>query len=357
MALPHLLGRKASEDPGAAGIPYHPRRHDTGLLESDPNLNVLQLFDELVLALRAPTPPGAGPGHRFRCPEICGPDDRARPLAMASGDLQSRSQQLLRHRCSFVRTPREGHEDRAPARPNDHRSIGTCEHGDAGQPAFEICLQLHAGEIRPCTAADPRAERHVAVGDSPESAERRGLPHRPGRDRPDSVGPLAVGLFLLIGLNNADFVGAESGNVAGCLGNDGIPGQQPRAAATLGVGDGVLLAQRVPSGEGIGNVHRVDESTGRLLPYLSSLTLCRGRSANHQMLTMVATTPNTAAGFAILRERSDMGLTIPASTEVRDLSHPATWCHRGLRHSSRTPMPSLSPLEGRTQGCIHDRPA
>ncbi len=46
--------------------------------------------------------------------------------------------------------------------------------------------------------------------------------------------------------------------------------------------------------------------------YSSPLCLRRGRRANHQMLAMVARTPNAAAGLAILRERSDMGLTLPA---------------------------------------------
>ncbi len=36
-----------------------------------------------------------------------------------------------------------------------------------------------------------------------------------------------------------------------------------------------------------------------------------GRRANHQMLTMVARTPNAAAGLAILRERSDISVTLP----------------------------------------------
>ena len=45
--------------------------------------------------------------------------------------------------------------------------------------------------------------------------------------------------------------------------------------------------------------------------YSSSLTLRRGRRANHQMLAMVASTPKAAAGLAILRERSDMGPTLP----------------------------------------------
>ena len=40
--------------------------------------------------------------------------------------------------------------------------------------------------------------------------------------------------------------------------------------------------------------------------YLSSLCLRLGLRANHQMLAMVASTPKAAAGFAILRERSDM---------------------------------------------------
>lgn len=47
--------------------------------------------------------------------------------------------------------------------------------------------------------------------------------------------------------------------------------------------------------------------------YLSSLTLRRGLRANHHMLTIVATTPSAAAGFAILWERSDMRMTIPGS--------------------------------------------
>ena len=40
--------------------------------------------------------------------------------------------------------------------------------------------------------------------------------------------------------------------------------------------------------------------------YWSSLCLRLGLKANHQMLAMVASTPRAAAGFAILRERSDM---------------------------------------------------
>ncbi len=40
--------------------------------------------------------------------------------------------------------------------------------------------------------------------------------------------------------------------------------------------------------------------------YLSSLCLRLGLRANHQMLAMVASTPKAAAGFTILRERSDM---------------------------------------------------
>ena len=40
--------------------------------------------------------------------------------------------------------------------------------------------------------------------------------------------------------------------------------------------------------------------------YLSSLCFRLGLRANHQMLAMVASTPKAAAGFAILRERSDM---------------------------------------------------
>src|SRR6202453_2008678 len=40
--------------------------------------------------------------------------------------------------------------------------------------------------------------------------------------------------------------------------------------------------------------------------YCSDFPLRRGRSANHQILAMVASTPNAAAGFTILRERSDI---------------------------------------------------
>ena len=45
--------------------------------------------------------------------------------------------------------------------------------------------------------------------------------------------------------------------------------------------------------------------------YLSGLCLRLGRRANHQMLAMVASTPRAAAGFAILRERSDIPVTLP----------------------------------------------
>ena len=48
--------------------------------------------------------------------------------------------------------------------------------------------------------------------------------------------------------------------------------------------------------------------------YLSSFTLRRGRRANHQTLAIVATRPRAAAGLAILRERSDMPLTLPVSS-------------------------------------------
>jgi hypothetical protein len=110
-------------------------------------------------------------------------------------------------------------------------------------------------------------------------------------------------------------------------------------------------------------------STARLPAYLSSLTLRRGRRANHQMLAMVATTPSAAAGFAILRERSDMGLTIPASTEARDLSGPADWCrtvsdvlHSEVEGRSRIglsynnsghPLPVASPTQAH-RGCEED---
>ena len=50
------------------------------------------------------------------------------------------------------------------------------------------------------------------------------------------------------------------------------------------------------------------------MPYCSDLFLRRGRKANHQMLAMVASTPNAAAGFTILRERSDMPSTLPVPT-------------------------------------------
>ena len=59
-----------------------------------------------------------------------------------------------------------------------------------------------------------------------------------------------------------------------------------------------------PGATGPSSVGRVvARSTGA---YLSSLTLRRGRRANHQMLAIVASTPRAAAGLAILRERSDM---------------------------------------------------
>ncbi len=58
--------------------------------------------------------------------------------------------------------------------------------------------------------------------------------------------------------------------------------------------------------------------TCRASPYLSSFTLRRGRRANHQMLAMVASTPKAAAGLTILRDRSDMTLTLPGPPH----SHP-----------------------------------
>ena len=48
-----------------------------------------------------------------------------------------------------------------------------------------------------------------------------------------------------------------------------------------------------------------DRSVGPV-GYWSCLCLRLGLRANHQMLAMVASTPKAAAGFAILRERSDM---------------------------------------------------
>jgi len=42
----------------------------------------------------------------------------------------------------------------------------------------------------------------------------------------------------------------------------------------------------------------------------------RGLRANHQMEAMVASTPAAAAGLAIFRERSDMGVTIPPGALV-----------------------------------------
>ncbi len=49
-------------------------------------------------------------------------------------------------------------------------------------------------------------------------------------------------------------------------------------------------------------------------PYLSSLIFRRGLRANHHTLAMVASTPTAAAGFTILRERSDIPATLPSRT-------------------------------------------
>jgi hypothetical protein len=48
--------------------------------------------------------------------------------------------------------------------------------------------------------------------------------------------------------------------------------------------------------------------------YSSTWCFRLGLKANHQMLAMVASTPSAAAGLAILRERSDIPLTLPRLT-------------------------------------------
>ena len=60
---------------------------------------------------------------------------------------------------------------------------------------------------------------------------------------------------------------------------------------------------------------------------MPSLTLRRGRRANHQTLAMVASTPKAAAGLAILRERSDMGPTLPGVPEYRAVEAGALVSH------------------------------
>ncbi len=66
--------------------------------------------------------------------------------------------------------------------------------------------------------------------------------------------------------------------------------------------------------------------------YLSSLTLRRGRSANHQMLTMVTTTPKAAAGLAIFRFGTETTLPGPVTgSQVR------TWLPRESGQAARPP--------------------
>jgi len=74
----------------------------------------------------------------------------------------------------------------------------------------------------------------------------------------------------------------------------------PLRRAPHGVGVGV--------GVGVGGIgFRPDNGVGSTRRnYLVLLALRRGRRANHQMLAIVATTPNAAAGLAILCERSGM---------------------------------------------------
>ena len=69
---------------------------------------------------------------------------------------------------------------------------------------------------------------------------------------------------------------------------------------------------------------------------MSSLTLRRGRSANHQMLAIVATTPRAAAGLAIFPERSDMVTTLPGPSGGR-----ATIGTQWTRRRSHLFLPNL----------------
>ena len=84
-----------------------------------------------------------------------------------------------------------------------------------------------------------------------------------------------------------------------------------------------------------------------LTVYLPSFALRRGRRANHQTLTMVATTPNAAAGLAILCERSGIHRRYPEYTRtVGPLLQARQQTDRQIliwffRSSSRSPIPSL----------------
>src|SRR5665213_966221 len=84
-----------------------------------------------------------------------------------------------------------------------------------------------------------------------------------------------------------------------------------------------------------------------VLTYLSSLTLRRGRRANHQMLAIVARTPRAAAGLAILRERSDMQVTLPGPPDNGAIRRCGGILTFFFRSSSRSPTPSLSSPYGR----------
>ena len=87
-------------------------------------------------------------------------------------------------------------------------------------------------------------------------------------------------------------------------------------------------ARPVPGRPATGSRPATARNEGPGGPYSSSLTLRRGRSANHQMLAMVAMTPKAAAGLAILRERSDMGPTLPGPTAGRARRRSAGPCPR-----------------------------